>query len=118
MNPEKKFMTLEDVADMLGVNYQLIYRLVRAGELPAIRLGRVYRVTQEDLQAYLAAQKTAAGGVTCKACGTYYKSKESVNQACTECGAPICFDCWQRAKTHICKKCAGDKGSAKKTKRK
>jgi excisionase family DNA binding protein len=115
MSPEKKFMTLEDVAEMLGVNYQLIYRLVRAGELPAIRLGRVYRVTQEDLNTYLQNQKTS-GGATCEACGTSYKSKESVKQACEECGAPICFDCWQRTGVRICKTCEKDSGGKKKRK--
>ncbi len=109
MSPEKKFMTLEDVADMLGVNYQLIYRLVRSGELPAIRLGRVYRVTQEDLQSYLENQKTANKGSVCDACGTVYKSAGSVSHACEECGAPICFDCWQRTKTRVCKSCSGNK---------
>lgn len=109
MSPEKKFMTLEDVADMLGVNYQLIYRLVRSGELPAIRLGRVYRVTQDDLQAYLSGQKTGASGSKCKACGTVYKSAESVKQECEGCGAPICFDCWQRTNTHVCKACSTEK---------
>ena len=113
MSPEKKFMTLEDVADLLGVNYQLIYRLVRAGELPAIRLGRVYRVTQDDLNAYLSGQKTSSGGATCEACGTVYKSAESVKQSCEGCGAPICFDCWQRSKVHVCKACAAEDGGKK-----
>lgn len=117
MSPEKKFMTLEDVAELLGVNYQLIYRLVRSGELPAIRLGRVYRVTKEDLTAYLQKQKTAGGGVVCKACGTVYKSAASVKQACEGCGAPICFDCWQRAKVRLCKACVKETGKGKKRKK-
>jgi len=116
MSPEKKFMTLEDVAELLGVNYQLIYRLVRSGELPAIRLGRVYRITKEDLDAYLIRQKRVAGRVLCEACGTLYESKAAVKYACKECGAPICFDCWQRTKTHICMTCAT--GSKKTKKRK
>jgi excisionase family DNA binding protein len=117
MSPEKKFMTLEDVADLLGVNYQLIYRLVRSGELPAIRLGRVYRVTQDDLNTYLTNQKTGAAGSTCEACGTLYKSAESVQQACESCGAPICFDCWQRTGTRLCKACSAADNPQKKTKR-
>ena len=117
MSPEKKFMTLEDVAELLGVNYQLIYRLVRSGELPAIRLGRVYRVTKEDLNAYLSAQKTARGGVACAACGTVYKSAASVKQACEGCGAPICFDCWQRAKVRLCKSCKSESARGKKKKK-
>lgn len=114
MSPEKNFMTLEDVAELLGVNYQLIYRLVRSGELPAIRLGRVYRVTQSDLDTYLTAQKTGRSGTVCEACGTIYRSEESVRQACESCGAPICFDCWQRAKVQLCKSCASGDATGKK----
>jgi len=110
-------MTLEDVAEMLGVNYQLIYRLVRSGDLPAIRLGRVYRVTQEDLNAYLTNQKTASLGTACEACGTLYKSAESVKQACESCGAPVCFDCWQRSKVRVCKACATEANAAETRKR-
>ena len=49
MSKDTEYMSLEDVADMLGVTYQLIYRLVRAGDLPAIRLGKLYRVSRIDL---------------------------------------------------------------------
>lgn len=113
MSPEKKFMTLEDVADLLGVNYQLIYRLVRSGALPAIKLGRIYRVTREDLNTYLQNQKTASAGAICEACGTGYRSAESVKQACEECGAPICFDCWQRAGVRLCSTCEKEAGGRK-----
>lgn len=116
MSSEKKFMTLRDVAELLGVNYQLIYRLIRSGELPAIRLGRVYRVTQEDLNTYLHNQKTASTGATCEVCGTNYRSAESVKQACEECGAPICFDCWQRDGVRLCKACEKQAGGKKKRK--
>ena len=53
----RQFLSIEEVADFLGVNYQLIYRLVRAGELPAARLGRVYRIDRRDLEAYLSRSK-------------------------------------------------------------
>lgn len=98
---KKKYLTLEDVAELLGVNYQLIYRLVRAGELPAIRLGRVYRVTEEDLDAYLEAKKTTTGG-TCSACGTQYKSNLSLDNQCEVCARPICKDCWVRKGVRRC----------------
>ena len=41
MGVDSEYMSLEDVAKMLGVTYQLIYRLVRSGELPAVRLGKL-----------------------------------------------------------------------------
>ena len=43
MGDEKEYLSLEEVPESLGVTYQLIYRLVRTGDLPAARLGKLYR---------------------------------------------------------------------------
>lgn len=107
MATETEYMSLEDVADMLGVTYQLIYRLVRAGELPAIRLGKLYRVSRTDLDRYLERNKNAAAqGGECSVCGTFYKTRESLKQTCQAegCEEPICFDCWTRLGVRYCSK--------------
>ena len=105
---EKEFMSLEEVADFLGVTYQLIYRLVRSGELPAARLGKLYRVSRTDLSAYLERTKREAASVggTCSVCGTFYRSRSSLAHVCTAdgCEEPICFDCWTRRKIRLCKR--------------
>lgn len=49
-------LTAAEVADQLRVSTMTIYRLIRSGELPAVRVGRNYRVRQRDLDAYLDAQ--------------------------------------------------------------
>ena len=100
------YMSLEEVADMMGVTYQLIYRLVRSGELPAVRLGKLYRVSKSDLNEYLERSKSTASGGTCSVCGTFYRSKTSLVQTCTAdgCEEPICFDCWTRLGVRNCKK--------------
>ena len=100
----EEYMSLEDVADMLGVTYQLIYRLVRSGELPAVRLGKLYRVSRSDLDAYLERSKSTSVGGTCSVCGTFYKSKKSLEQTCTVdgCEEAICFDCWNRQGIRKC----------------
>ena len=109
MGDEKEFLSLEEVADLLGVTYQLIYRLVRGGELPAVRLGKLYRVSRRDLDAYLEKSKRAGEGGTCSVCGTVYRSRESLKNVCTEegCDAPICFDCWARCNVRKCPEHAG-----------
>ena len=105
MSPEKKYLTLEQVADLLGVHYQLVYRLARSGELPASRIGRVYRVAQADLDAYLEKSKPSASTAgVCSACGKSYASKLSLSEECRECGAAICTDCWSRKDIRYCKK--------------
>lgn len=107
MEENKNYYSLEEVADMLGVNYQLIYRLVRSGEIPAIQLGRVYRVQRADLMSYLESRKTggAAKEMICDGCGVKYASKESFPGVCEECGAPLCVDCWTRQEKRKCAKC-------------
>lgn len=105
---EKEYLSLEEVADFLGVTYQLIYRLVRTGEMPAVRLGKLYRISRSDLNSYLDRSKrdAASGGGTCSVCGTFYRSKASLVNVCTAegCEAPICFDCWTRLGIRRCKK--------------
>lgn len=111
MGVNSEYMSLEEVADKLGVTYQLIYRLVRSGELPAARLGKLYRVSREDLDAYLARSKDVAAGGTCSVCGTFYRSRGSLKQICTVdgCEEPICFDCWNRLGVRKCSKHASKK---------
>ena len=38
-----RFLTVQEVADMMRVSTMTVYRLVHAGELPAVRFGRSYR---------------------------------------------------------------------------
>jgi excisionase family DNA binding protein len=50
-----------EVADQLRVSNMTVYRLVQAGHLPATRVGRSYRIREEDVDRYLAQQYTRAG---------------------------------------------------------
>ena len=42
--PDVKFLTVAEVAAIMRVSKMTVYRLVHAGELPAVRFGRSYRV--------------------------------------------------------------------------
>ncbi len=55
------FVTVGEVASLLRVSNMTVYRLVQAGQLPAIRVGRSYRIREDDVDKYLAAQYTQAG---------------------------------------------------------
>jgi excisionase family DNA binding protein len=114
MNTEKEFLSLEETAELLGVDYQLVYKLVRSGALPAGRVGRVYRVMRKDVYGYVEGSKASSvsGGV-CGACGTGYASKASLRHGCRECGEAICEDCWTRAGRRVCTGC-GESTKAKK----
>ena len=41
-----RFMTVAEVAEVMRVSKMTVYRLVHAGELPAVRFGRSYRVPE------------------------------------------------------------------------
>ena len=48
-----KFLTIAEVAAMMRVSKMTVYRLVHNGELPAVRVGRSFRVTEDDVDDYL-----------------------------------------------------------------
>ena len=41
-----RFLTVAEVAEIMRVSKMTVYRMVHAGELPAIRFGRSFRVTE------------------------------------------------------------------------
>lgn len=48
-----RFLTVSEVAAIMRVSKMTVYRLVHAGELPAVRVGRSYRVPEQAIQDYL-----------------------------------------------------------------
>lgn len=50
---EAKFLTIAEVAATMRVSKMTVYRLVHSGELPAVRVGRSFRVTEDDVNDYL-----------------------------------------------------------------
>lgn len=56
-----RFVTVAEVADQLRVSNMTVYRLVQSGDLPAVRIGRSYRIREDDVDKYLAARYTQAG---------------------------------------------------------
>ena len=47
-------LTPAEAMDILGVGKNTMYRLLKTGELPAVRIGRAWRINLENLQAFLA----------------------------------------------------------------
>ena len=46
---------------MLRVSDMTVYRLIKAGELRALQIGKSYRLREEDVDAFLASRFTEAG---------------------------------------------------------
>ena len=53
-------LTTEDVLAYLNVTPRTIYRLIRTGELPAIRIGRQWRFRRADLESFVNRQRIVA----------------------------------------------------------
>ena len=56
-----RFLTPQEVADHLRVSSMTVYRLIKSGELRAVRVGKAYRLLEDDVDAYLAERFTQAG---------------------------------------------------------
>jgi excisionase family DNA binding protein len=52
------FLTTEEVLAYLQVNLRTVYRLIDAGKLPAVRVGRQWRFRRRDIDAWLDSQRT------------------------------------------------------------
>ena len=55
------FLTTEEVLDYLQVNIRTVYRLIKAGRIPAVRVGRQWRFRKQDIDTWLEAQRTKSG---------------------------------------------------------
>ncbi len=50
---EVRFLTVSEVAAIMRVSKMTVYRLVHGGELPAVRVGRSFRVPEQAVHDYL-----------------------------------------------------------------
>lgn len=50
---EVRFVTVAEVAALMRVSKMTVYRLVHSGELPAVRVGRSFRVPESAVHDYL-----------------------------------------------------------------
>ncbi len=56
-----RFLTVAEVAAQLRVSTMTVYRLIKAGQLASVRVGKSYRVREDDVDRYLASTYTQAG---------------------------------------------------------
>jgi excisionase family DNA binding protein len=56
-----RFLTVAEVAAVMRVSKMTVYRMVHAAELPAVRVGRSFRVPEQAVHDYLRAAFIEAG---------------------------------------------------------
>jgi excisionase family DNA binding protein len=54
---DETFLTTEEVLEYLQVNLRTVYRLIKAGKIPAVRVGRQWRFRKRDIDAWLDSQR-------------------------------------------------------------
>jgi excisionase family DNA binding protein len=52
-NGAVQFLTVAEVAKIMRVSKMTVYRLVHSGELPAVRVGKSFRVPEQSVHEYL-----------------------------------------------------------------
>ena len=50
---EEPLLTVDEVARVMRVSNMTVYRLIKAGQLAAIRVGKNYRIRRRDVARYL-----------------------------------------------------------------
>ena len=58
---DESFLTTEEVLEYLQVNLRTVYRLIKAGKIPAVRVGRQWRFRKRDIDAWLESQRPRGG---------------------------------------------------------
>lgn len=99
-----KLLTLEETAEFLGVDYKTVYRLVRSGQLRAGKIGRVYRISPSDLEAYFESTKPARAftqpvalrGLRCCVTGKQIVSELDIGGYDPQTKQPICREAWEQ----------------------
>lgn len=61
-NSPTRFLTVAEVAELCRVSRMTVYRWVHAGELPAVRFGKSFRVPQTALTEFME-QSAMHGGI-------------------------------------------------------
>ena len=61
VSDDKAWLSTSEAAQRLGVTRRTIYRLIDLGDLPAYKLGRVIRIREEDMQAFMEAARIQPG---------------------------------------------------------
>jgi len=64
MSERKRLLRPEEVAELLQVSRRTVVRWLKEGRLKGVRVGRLWRVREEDLEMFLRVEREADGGHT------------------------------------------------------
>ena len=77
---DEVFLTTEEVLEYLQVNLRTVYRLIKAGKIPAVRVGRQWRFRKRDIDTWLDSQRPHHVGASVPAPSAIEPSKHAVQR--------------------------------------
>ena len=57
-----RLLTVAEVAATMRVSNMTVYRLIKNGDMPALRVGKNYRIRESDVDAYLSERSVQVEG--------------------------------------------------------
>jgi excisionase family DNA binding protein len=61
-DPSDRLLTVGEVAATMRVSNMTVYRLIKSGQLPAVRVGKNYRIRESDVSGYLSERSVRVEG--------------------------------------------------------
>lgn len=55
---DTKLYTVKEISEILRIHWQTVLTYIKTGKLKALKMGKGYRVTQEDLNEFINSNKT------------------------------------------------------------
>jgi excisionase family DNA binding protein len=63
MSTQDRWLSTKSASEFLSVNLRTLYRLIDEGELPAYRIGRVIRLKEAEVVAFVEAARIEPGAL-------------------------------------------------------
>ncbi len=113
---DKPLWSVREVAAYLSVDEKSVYRLITSGQIPAIRIGGVYRIRREDLLAFLdqsmvtdmnvVSETNVRSPEVCPTCHRFMRGAGATGGRCEapDCEEVLCRDCWDEIIDRRCPK--------------
>ncbi|MBI3648786.1 MAG: helix-turn-helix domain-containing protein [Actinobacteria bacterium] len=60
--PEGRLLTVAEVAAAMRVSNMTVYRLIKCGDLPAVRVGKNFRIRGSEVERYLSERAVRVEG--------------------------------------------------------
>lgn len=64
MSVQPDWVGTKEASERLGITLRTLYRLIDEGEIPAYKIGRVIRLKEHEIDAYIAAARVTPGDLT------------------------------------------------------